>query len=560
MVYTPDCQRRQTLPLKNKCKFQEVIMKKISGVFYSGKNVKYLVFSYIFLSLLGGFVILSANENIAALFNNHLMVLGAEGFYSALLLTVSLFAALFLLSLLSEYILHTILWRGEERLKGYFIRRLLRAKSAYFYDKQAPELWSNINMSTQMAAGFFSTLLQAVSTIIMLGFYGAIIFSIDITAGILSLAAIPFYMLLTKGVGRNFESMQHGIMANHRELSVVAQEAITNASNVKVKNAYDFFVKRVISVQSKITVGMRKFNVLQSYLNSVIATVSIIAPIIIIFTALQLSSTLVANIGVVLILYINIPRFLASFGSLYSHIIRYRSSKPALATLKELSAIELEPEGGKVINSFESLESSGVKVDYGNGRVIEVPDVVILRGEKVMFFGESGAGKSTLFNIVMGLNDKYEGIVRVNGIDIREIELASLRNVFGIAFQGGQVLTLNLKDNMLIGREGLDFEVEKIMKISNLGDLSDSKAEETIYSQTVSGGEKSRIGLAQTLIGSPAVLLIDETFSNVDEGMEELMLNNLMKEYPEKTILCISHRTSSKRFFSRNVEFTGEAA
>jgi len=170
-----------------------------------------------------------------------------------------------------------------------------------------------------------------------------------------------------------------------------------------------------------------------------------------------------------------------------------------------------------------------------------------------MFMGESGVGKSTLFNILMGFLHEYEGEVKINDVEHRLFNLTALRRQIGIAFQSANVISVGLDDNIQLG-EDLP-KLADIIEITNLSAVKSSKTEADLHGQALSGGEKSRIGLAQTLIRSPEVILIDETFSSLDEAMEEEILGKLFEKYPSKTVICISHRAASKKYFDKVVQF-----
>ncbi|MCL2628057.1 MAG: ATP-binding cassette domain-containing protein [Oscillospiraceae bacterium] len=73
--------------------------------------------------------------------------------------------------------------------------------------------------------------------------------------------------------------------------------------------------------------------------------------------------------------------------------------------------------------------------------------------------------------------------------------------------------------------------------------------------QVLSGGEKSRLGLSQTLVNDSEIMLIDEAFSNMDEALEAKIIADLFSEYPDRAVICISHRNASRPFFDRVVEF-----
>jgi len=185
-----------------------------------------------------------------------------------------------------------------------------------------------------------------------------------------------------------------------------------------------------------------------------------------------------------------------------------------------------------------------------------VPDFEVKQGEKIMFFGESGIGKSTIFNIIMGLNREYSGDVYVNSKNLREISLSSLRRVFGITFQNTNAITLDLRENILLGASMTDEKLENLMKLTALESQHNAKGDALLNNKVLSGGEKSRVGLSQMLVPEPQIMLIDEAFSNMDEKLESGIIADLFREYPDRAVICISHRNSSGSFFDRVVEFT----
>ena len=172
-----------------------------------------------------------------------------------------------------------------------------------------------------------------------------------------------------------------------------------------------------------------------------------------------------------------------------------------------------------------------------------------------MFFGESGVGKSTVFNIIMGFIPTYEGDIYVNGTNLRDISLSSLRRIFGITFQQTNALTLDLPSNILLGAEKNEEELERLIKLTELELQKEAKEGTVLNNKVLSGGERSRLGLSQMMAAAPEVLLIDESFSNLDEEQETKILGNLLREAPDSTVICISHRNASRPFFDKVVDF-----
>lgn len=529
-------------------------MKSIFAVFFAGKLSKLLIVLFIALTCGAGFAVIAANYNLAHMMA--LFVAAAEDYFlpGPIIATVGLFALVYVISFLVEFIIQTLQWGGEEKLKEKYVGKLLNVNYLYFWDKQPTEIWSQLNMSTQQTANFCVSFLFAVSSFIMLVFYSVVIFSISVFAGVFVIVAMPFYVLLTVGLGTRFMKLQLQTMDMHKKMSLASQETFADIANIKAKSAYNFSIRRILDVQALITKNMVKFTLLNFHLNRVVELLSIVVPLLIMFAVMNFVQVPLTA-GAVLVLFVNVPRALVNFGSVYSKVMDYKKSKAGLSTLIAINNLEAEKSGEQRLSGFHSLETKSVKVTYGNGNTVSIPDIKISHRDKVLLSGASGKGKSTLFNILLGLNGNYEGEVLVNGIELKSIHIGELRRVFGIVFQKVNIQTLGFEDNVLLGNMKLAGKFDETLKAVSISHIYEREAGKPLREQNLSGGEKARIGLAQTFIRQPDVLLIDETFSSVDESMEGAILQEVMAAYNDRTIICISHRESSTTYFEKVISW-----
>ncbi|MCL1936043.1 MAG: ABC transporter ATP-binding protein/permease [Defluviitaleaceae bacterium] len=530
-------------------------MRETLNIIFNNTRTKLFILLYILTSIGSGFLLLYANDLLARLLNNYLMIQQFYGFAASMLLTTGVFTFVFLMNMLEAYLFVDLKWGTTTHLIGYYTARLLRSKQEFFTNLPASEIFSNLQLASQGSGEFFGILLRLASRTIIFVFFGVLVFRLDMWAGIFTVVALPIYFLFTARLGNQMAALEADYIEREGELVTVSQEALENVGNVKAKGAYDFFADRPNKVLEKIKIIAVKVGIFEHYTANIAGLFQIIAPILIIFGTIQLSPTFDTSAGSVMVLFINIPLFLGGFANIHSSYISYKILKPFLSKLQEFEDVPLEDNGGLEITSFESLRTEGVRATFEDGRNITVPDFNIKSGEKMMFFGESGVGKSTFFNIIMGFIPTYEGDIYVNDINIREIRLLSLRRVFGITFQHNNVLTLDLRSNILLGVEKSDEELQRLIKITTLDNQQDYKGETILNNKVLSGGEKSRLGLSQMLATSPEVLLIDEAFSNMDEELEAKILDDLFREYPNCTVICISHRNSSRPFFNKVVDF-----
>jgi len=529
-------------------------MKTGMKVIIEGTRTKLLIALYILVSIAVGFLLIYGNDLLASLLNNHLMIQAFDGFATNMLLTTGVFVLIFGGNMLETYLLMDLKWGTINHLIGHYVARLLRVKQEFFTNLPASEVFANLHLSAVGSGEFFGNLLGLISRIIIFGFYGVVVFRLDLWAGIFTVLAMPLFFLFTATVGNQAAALEEAYLENEGELINVSQEALENARNVKAKGAYDFFANRSWKLLENLKKVAVKFGVYEQYLNHITGLFQILLPILIIFGAIQISPTFDENTGNVMVLFINIPLFLGSFSSIYKAFVNYQICKPFLQKLQEFENAPLEDHSGFDIDSFESLQTVGVKVTFGD-KTINVPDFTIKAGERIMFFGESGVGKSTVFNILMGFIPDYEGDIFVNGKNLRDISLTSLRKTFGITFQQTNALTLDLSSNIHLGKKQSEEELSHLIKLTELEAQHGDKGDAILNNNVLSGGERSRLGLSQMIAGKPSVLLIDEAFSNLDEEMETKILGNLFDHYPDRTVVCISHRSASRPFFHRVVDF-----
>lgn len=526
-------------------------MKTLTKIMFQGKINKLYLVIYFVITVASGFLALYCADMMSNLFNN-MLGNSQDGFAKSLLIVSFLYAFNYALGILSRFIVQRFAWDGCVNLFKYFMNKLLRADYNYHIKKEAADIEVVLNRSTQSVANFYEDIIRYSSGTIMFVFYSVLIYRINLYAFIFSCVLIPLYIFLTKGIGKNFMSIQYENMDIARNKQVVSLEALSSVSNIKAKNAYSFFVDRCLTFVRQSANKIVKFNVISVYLSSITGLISVIAPILIIFFSTLVSGSTIQAASI-MILYIYIPSFFSGFTNIYSLFFAYKTNKAGLQNLIEMDSLPAEPIGSNEINTFESLSTCGVSVKFGDNHIVKVPDLNIVKGEKVIFFGESGIGKSTIFNIIMGFITDYEGLIKINGIDLKTINLDSLRKVFGIAAQSPKVYTLTLEANIMLGLE--QSNAMPLIKLAKLENQSQVKEEQILNDKIMSGGEKSRLGLAQMLAREPSVLLMDETFSNVDEPMEKEILENLLKKYPHSTFICISHRLSNKHLFDRIIDF-----
>lgn len=191
--------------------------------------------------------------------------------------------------------------------------------------------------------------------------------------------------------------------------------------------------------------------------------------------------------------------------------------------------------------------------------VLEDISFDIKAGMQVGIVGFTGSGKSTLVNLIPRLNDPQKGTIYIDGIAIKKYPLKHLRNAVGYATQIPFLFSKTIKENILFGAEdsleGLSNEElnEKVIRASAISHLHEDildfpqKYDTPVGERgvTLSGGQKQRLAIARAVLSEPQILILDDSFSNVDTNTEELILTDLKSETRNITTIIISHRIST---------------
>jgi ATP-binding cassette subfamily B protein len=220
--------------------------------------------------------------------------------------------------------------------------------------------------------------------------------------------------------------------------------------------------------------------------------------------------------------------------------------------LDEPVTIHERPDAAAAPRLSRAIEFDKVRFQYPSADVPAVNglSLTIEAGQYVVFAGRSGAGKSSIINLLMRFYEVTEGRVAIDGTDVRDVTLASLRGQIGLVSQEVMLFDTTVKENIRLGNlSASDEEVVAAAKAAEIHDLISSLPEgyDTRAGQTgsrFSGGERQRIALARALLRRPAILILDEFSSALDPTTEADILRTIVRLKGTCTILAVTHRLS----------------
>lgn len=202
----------------------------------------------------------------------------------------------------------------------------------------------------------------------------------------------------------------------------------------------------------------------------------------------------------------------------------------------------------------EGIEYKNVSFEYVHDKpVLNNINLRIKKGETIAFVGNSGGGKSTLVNLLPRFYDIKQGSISIDGKDIRDLTLQSLRENISIVFQDNFLFSGTIRDNILLGKENAtEEEINHAVEASFVSDFIKKlpKGLDTNIGERgnlLSGGQRQRIAIARAFIKNAPIVILDEATSALDNKSEEVVqkaIENLMKD---RTVFVIAHRLSTVR-------------
>ena len=231
------------------------------------------------------------------------------------------------------------------------------------------------------------------------------------------------------------------------------------------------------------------------------------------------------------------------------------SGERVLSLLEEMPMVEEIPESRSGVsenkNGFSGAEAQNVTFAYENETILDDYSLKLEPGKITGIHGASGSGKSTLLKLLMRFWDVNQGKVSVDGVDVRKIPTKNLRDMESYVTQETHLFHDSIANNIAVGRPGASREEiieaakkasihDFIMKLpkgydTEVGELGD----------TLSGGEKQRIGIARAFLHDSPLILMDEPTSNLDSLNEGIILKSLREASEKKTVVLVSHRKST---------------
>ena len=460
---------------------------------------------------------------------------------------------------LSYYVLNPLKNRVVNQLREDLYDKVLRLPIGFFNEKRKGDLMSRMtsdvgeveNSVVGTLEGWIRDPMTILVTLVVL-----LLISAQLTLFILIL--IPLLGLVIGRITRSLKKHSQEVSTKYGETLSTLDETLGGLRVIKAFNIEQLLRARFFKTNDELLKAKNKI----SYRRDLASPLSEVLGVILFTAVLYYGGRLVLNNQL-----LEASAFLGFLGIFYNLInpakalsTSFSNMRKGAAAINRIEEILTTPitvddnPSGKKINSFNhSIEFRNVQFAYADAVILKNINLTIQKGQTIALVGSSGAGKSTLADLVPRFHEVTGGEVLIDGINIKDYSLPSVRSLMSIVTQEAILFNDTIANNIAIGQENASKEdIIKAAKIANADDFITKK--ENGYESNVgdrgnklSGGEKQRITIARAVLKNPPILVLDEATSSLDTESERLVqdaINNMMQN---RTSIVIAHRLSTIR-------------
>ncbi len=222
-----------------------------------------------------------------------------------------------------------------------------------------------------------------------------------------------------------------------------------------------------------------------------------------------------------------------------------------LEILETENNIQDKPDAIQKETFEDSISIENLSFKYENNLVLKNFSLQVKKGQTIALVGQSGSGKSTIANLLTRFYDVSEGAIKIDGTDIRDLRLKSLRGLMGLVTQDSILFNDTIRGNLLLGKENAtDEEIIEALKIANAWEFVETLPGQLDMNigdsgNKLSGGQKQRLSIARAVLKNPPIMILDEATSALDTESERLVQNALERMMENRTSVVIAHRLST---------------
>ena len=380
--------------------------------------------------------------------------------------------------------------------------------------------------------------------------------SISIKLTIYVLVFIPLTGWIISIIGKTLKSKSEKVQNELGRLISNVDETLSGLSIIQIFTAENVFKKMFSKISNRLYVFSNKLAQRQSLASPISEFLGIFVIGIILFIGGRLVLVDRVLSGSAFIAYMGLAYGVLTPAKGFAKAI-YSVRKGNAAASRVIEYLFYQPKiisrnNAKKIGDFKKeIVFKNVSFRYEKENVINKINFKIKKGETVALVGASGSGKTTLANLLARFYDSTRGSIKIDGTEIKDLNIIDLRKLFGYVTQNSILFHESVKNNLLVSNpKASNEEIYSALKISNSLSFVEKLPNgiETIIGENgnkLSGGQKQRLSIARAILKNPPIMIMDEATSSLDTESEKLVQDALQKMMKNRTSFVIAHRLTT---------------
>ena len=465
-------------------------------------------------------------------------------------------------------------------IRNSLYRKLQELSIGYFTNEKTGTLISRITndvtvINTGISASFV-TLIREPLTILV---YLSIALSLSWRLTLIAFVVIPFALLFISRIGIILYRESDLSQRRMADITSVLQETISGMKIVRAFGMEDFEIRKFEDHTNKYYKSILKITNIRNLASPVTEFLSVLAGAVIIFYGgMQVLQAGLLSPSVFMTVLIAVFQIMPSAKELTTVSNRIQESAAAgnriFEVLDEPGKLP-EPQGAKVLGDFKKeILFDNVWFSYPQTRigrakrienkyVLKGVSITINKGEVLAIVGPSGGGKSTLIDLIPRFYDPTQGSITIDGFDLRDVKIESLRALIGIVAQETILFNDTVRNNIAYGLT--DCPIEKISAAAEAANAHEFITQlqhgyDSVIGERgtkLSGGQRQRISIARALLKNPPIIIFDEATSALDSESEMIVQEAIERLMQNRTSIVIAHRLSTIKNADRIIVIDG---
>ena len=470
-----------------------------------------------------------------------------------------IFFVISILSVLINKLAIKLLGKIHEKLlydiRYDIIQRLFKLKMKNFDEIPSGKFQERIKNDPEGIFSVFSVVQYNIFNIITEVFMLAYVMYLNIIIGLIYILGIIIIYFYEKYAYEKYEKLEEESKIQREKSGTILNEILRGIRDIKllgITNKVNKITSETLDKQSKLDT---KISISRMNIYNTTEIVKDILIFIIIFLGIFLININKLTLTTFLIIFMyrnEIFSLVFSYTSLKEYLVKYKVAKNRIMELFDNKKFPIETYGNESIDNIKGeIEFKNVSFAYNKKEIIHNVSFKVNSLEDVALVGKSGSGKSTLFNLLTKSYDNYEGIITIDGVDIKKLNQKTLIDSISIISQNPYIFNLSIKDNLkLIDKNITDDDIINACKTARIHDFIETLPDKynTLLGEggvNLSGGQKQRLAIARALLKQSKILLFDEATSSLDNITQDEIQTAIKSISKNFTIITIAHRLST---------------